>query len=178
MTITRTITTLKYSIIAVIISIGALFAASAIPIAGNYRVYAVVSNSMAPTIRVGSIVVVVPQDAYTVGDVVTVKSGQPQRPITHRIVARDERGRFITKGDANATRDIVARKVDDVIGVVRWHVPIIGYPIAWVQTPQGFVTLIVIPAALITYHEILAIVAMVESRVRQRTRKERKQKAQ
>ncbi len=170
----------KYTVITAIIVIGGIFAASALPIPGNYKIYTVLSASMEPAISKGSIVFVRPKNIYEVGDIVTATSGNPQRPVTHRISAIEKidggkKTIFVTRGDANDEDDITRRTQENVIGAVLMHVPLLGYPVGWVQTPRGFVILIVIPAALIVYHEILTIVSVAESSVRRRMRTRGKQ---
>ncbi len=170
MNVSRIFRGIQYVIVALIVALGVLLGASAVPLFGKYGVYTVLSGSMAPTISTGSIVVVRPQETYTRGDVITAKSGDPHRPVTHRIVDVTPEG-FVTQGDANAAPDSIVRAPKDVLGRVVFHVPLVGYPIAWVQTPQGFIFLLVIPSVLIVYHEILSMATTLEKTLRQRTRR-------
>ena len=161
---------LQYGIVGAVVIIGGLFAASATPLAG-YKVFTVMSGSMTPAIPTGRVVIVTPRDTYAEGDVVTAASGDPHRPVTHRIVRVEHAGaqtRYITKGDANATEDTTPRLPAHIIGAVRAHIPLIGYPIAWVRTPVGFVVLLVIPATLLVYHEILSTLTALDRQARRK----------
>lgn len=90
----------------------------------------VLSSSMEPTYSPGDMVISVPQDGYSVGDVVTFQpvSGDPTL-ITHRIVAHrtgDTAVSYITRGDANGNDDepIVGGQI---MGKVMYHVPYVGH---------------------------------------------------
>jgi signal peptidase len=92
----------------------------------------VLTGSMSPVMNPGDVVVTLPVSTRTpvVGDIVTYNAqrfdGSDVAPVTHRIVAIDETGRFITKGDANPDPDVQNPSVDDVAGVVVAVVPKLG----------------------------------------------------
>jgi signal peptidase len=127
------------------------------------RLFAVQSGSMEPTIKVGSVVVVLPQDSYQKEDIITVRSERnPKETVTHRIakVKTDEdtgNTSFILKGDANEDSDMEPVLLKRAIGKVILILPFVGYPVAFAQTQLGFVLLIVIPATLIIYSEAQSI---------------------
>lgn len=123
------------------------------PLVLPYKTLTVYSGSMEPTIRTGSVIVVVPVAAadVKVGDIITF-----QRPVgraelvTHRVVdvenARGEKS-FITKGDANAASD-GWRVPATGSGYRYWFgIPAIGYVFGWLQSPLGKILFLVIPAA-------------------------------
>ncbi len=165
----------RYAPVVAIAALGVLFI---LPLVSPLRIYTVVSDSMAPTLSRGSVVFVLPQPHYTVGDIVTRSSGNPQHPVTHRVVdvqtLPDGTQRLRTRGDANATDDIGWISSSSVFGAVRFHLPWIGRIISYAQTPQGFVLLIVIPATLIIYHEVLSLVTHVQQRLRHRVDRNRR----
>src|SRR5205085_9882515 len=71
----------------------------------------VLSGSMEPAIRTGSVIVAVatPQDRLKVGDVITYVRAGDQENVTHRIVdikSTAEGPSFVTKGDANGAPDV------------------------------------------------------------------------
>ena len=66
--------TIYYIFIAFIATIALLLIISVLPITGNYKVMTVLSGSMEPTIKMGSIVVVKPQENYKIGDIITFTS--------------------------------------------------------------------------------------------------------
>ena len=51
--------------------------------------------------------------------------------VTHRILTIElNQGKeyIITKGDNNSTKDVQKKTKDDIIGIVRFRIPYIGYP--------------------------------------------------
>lgn len=150
----------EYMVATAIVALGVLFTATALPIPGNYKVYTVLSGSMEPSIGTGSVVIVKPQGEYRVGDIVTAASGDPKTPVTHRIteiVEENDQTAFITKGDANENSDMDARERESIIGKVLFSIPLVGYPMAWVRTPMGFMFLVVVPGTIIVYRELSKI---------------------
>ena len=156
----------EYIVVTALILLGLILAAGANP-AAPIRTFAVISGSMAPAIPRGALVLVRRADIYGVGDIVTAASGDPRRPVTHRIVAMTDDGRYLTRGDANPAPDPSSRAPSDIIGRVRFWVPWVGYPVALVMTVQGFIFLVVIPGTLIAFcDELLALSATLEKRLR------------
>lgn len=130
------------------------------------HLFTVQSGSMEPALHVGSVVIVRAQDNYQVGDIVTFKSFQekdnprPKLTTTHRIteVQSTQEGIFYsTKGDANDVPDGNQTEKGLVIGRVLFTIPLLGYPIAYSRTQAGLIFLIIIPATLIVYTELVSI---------------------
>lgn len=143
----------------------------------QYQFFVVQTGSMEPAIPTGSVILVQPQESYQVGDVVTVKispEANPRNPnltVTHRITEiTEENGErlYTTKGDANAAADLDLRPQDSVIGRSLVHVPYLGYPVGFAKTQIGFIVLIVIPATLIVYSEILSIKKEIKRKIKER----------
>jgi signal peptidase len=109
-----------------------------VPSAWGWSSYTVVSDSMAPLLRRGDVVVAAPGGSrdLRLGTVVVVApeggrndaAGTTSIPITHRIVERLPDGRYRIKGDANPGPDsrLVAQR--DVLGTLRLAVPVAGWP--------------------------------------------------
>ena len=98
--------------LAMAIAVATLLGITILPPLLHYRTYTVLSGSMSPAIRTGSIIVAVPVAPSTlkVGDVITYKRSDFPRSesVTHRIVAvsgTPNNPTFTTKGDANAAAD-------------------------------------------------------------------------
>ena len=36
--------------------------------------------------------------------------------------------KIVTKGDNNDTKDVTKKRKDDIIGIVRFRIPLLGYP--------------------------------------------------
>jgi len=112
-----------------------------IPKAAGYDAYVVVSGSMEPNIPVGSIVYSKETDPALLraGDVIVfVNPARGTTPITHRVVSNNPvTGSIITKGDANSNEDANPVSYDNVIGVVKAHVPRIGFTAAMFTSAFG-----------------------------------------
>ncbi|HHD2584647.1 TPA: signal peptidase I [Clostridium perfringens] len=105
---------------------------------GGYRVYDILTGSMSPTIKPGSLVVVkeISPDKVKVNDVITFKSDITNNVTTHRAIkVIDSNGKieFITKGDANNTQDPVSLDEKLLIGKVIFQIPYLGGILRCVQ---------------------------------------------
>ncbi len=156
----------EWVVIAALAVIALVTALSALEIPNGIRLYTVQSGSMAPTIPAGSIVLVKPAAEYREGDVITFKSAseryleKPTSTITHRIYkVLEEEGKvvYLSKGDFNPSPDSEPVTRELVLGKVIFSVPLIGYPVSFARTVPGLVILIVIPATILIYSEILNI---------------------
>lgn len=93
----------------------------------GYEAFNVVSGSMEPALPVGSLVYVERVEPSTVaaGDVIAFESAGSV--ITHRVVEnRTAEGEFVTKGDANELEDFTNTQYRDLIGRVKYHIPVLG----------------------------------------------------
>lgn len=98
-----------------------------IPQLFGYSAYRVLSSSMDPTLPVGSLVYVqkIKPSQLKTNDIVTFYSQQSQI-VTHRIV--DKQGNdFVTKGDHNRDNDIMLLSASQIIGIVQYSIPYLGY---------------------------------------------------
>jgi signal peptidase len=132
---------------------------------GGIQALVVQSGSMEPSIHTKSIVFVAPVNAYSLDDVITFKqSGRNQVLVTHRVVglSTSQPTLFTTKGDANEEADAETVPLQDVVGKVIFSVPMLGRIVSFAQTTIGFISLVVIPATLIVYSEIIAIKNQLE----------------
>ncbi|MBO4247642.1 signal peptidase I [Halomicrobium sp. IBSBa] len=114
--------------------------------------FVVLSGSMEPALSPGDVIIVDGSGPVGVGDVITYDGGDAV-PVTHRIVAVED-GAFVTQGDANENPDTGTVTRADVLGRVALTIPLIGYVILWVQTPAGYVTLVVAPLVLLVGGEL------------------------
>lgn len=140
-----------------LVGIGVLVVGSLLPIFGSHRVFVVQSGSMEPAILTGSVILISPESAYHIGDVVTWVPASGGTPITHRIIkenATTGEARYQTKGDANESEDAVISR-SQILGKVVFHVPYLGYPVSFAKRPIGFVLLILLPSLLIVFDELL-----------------------
>ena len=122
------------------------------PLVLPFRAFAVLSNSMEPTLPVGSLVVAQPVagERLAVGDVITFN--HPDRPgmlVTHRIVGREDRPEgptWVTKGDANGAPDAwrVPATGDGLRH--RFTVPHAGRALSVLQSAPGRLALLAVGA--------------------------------
>lgn len=170
----------EWVVIAALAVIALTTVVSALEIPNGIRLYTVQSGSMAPAISAGSIVLVKPVAEYNEGDVITFKSPaerhleRPTTTTTHRIYKVNQINdgvEYVTKGDFNPSPDSVPVTWDLILGKVLFSVPLIGYPVAFAKTVPGLVILIVIPATILIYGEIINIKKEIV-----RIRQERKEK--
>ncbi len=135
---------------------------SSFPIPGNFKVMTVLSGSMEPAIKMGSIVIIKPVKDYKIGDVVTFNSDSENKIfITHRIYDTEVIGDevyYITKGDANKTPDERKISKKEIIGKVLFSVPYLGFLAEFSKKPIGFLLLIIVPAMIIICEEVKNII--------------------
>jgi len=155
-----------YIFIAFIVAVALLLIVSILPITGNYKVMTVISGSMAPAIKMGSVVIVKPAADYKIGDVITFGPySKTKAPTSHRIYdikVVDGQPVYITKGDANNAPDAREIQKRDIVGKVLFSVPFVGYAVDFAKKPIGFVLIIGIPAVIIISDEVKKIIREVK----------------
>lgn len=166
-----------------LVFIAGLTALSVLKVPNGIKIFSVKSGSMSPAVPLGSIVVIKPQDQYKVSDIITYKSENernienPKLSTTHRIVeVQDKEGKlfYLTKGDANEAPDGLPVDSKLVLGKVLFYIPVIGYLISITKTVTGLIILIVIPATIIVYSEIITIKKEITKRYEKRKQKSEK----
>lgn len=152
---------LEYLLYALLVFMALLVLASALPIPGGIKTFVVRSGSMEPSIKTGSVVIILPQKTYKVGDVVTYgPNTKLKAPTTHRIISQSgtpDRRFFLTKGDANNTPDVREISQREIIGKVMLDIPYFGYVVAAAQKPWGFAVIVGVPALLIIGDQVMRI---------------------
>ena len=110
----------------------------------GWRADSVLSGSMEPGIRTGSLVLTKSAEAREIktGDVIvfqhTVGVEQPERIlIAHRVVDTRDGTSFRTKGDANENPDPFLVPADDIVGTVYCDIPYLGRLAELAGTPCG-----------------------------------------
>lgn len=147
-------------ILVIIFSFGILVIFSFLPITGNIKILSVLSGSMEPQIHTGSLIFIKPEAEYNIGDVVTRITEEKNVTITHRIIEKeivDGKTMFTTKGDANNVADNEKVPQEKIVGKVFLNIPYLGYAVNFAKTKQGLILIIIIPAVIIVYEEILKI---------------------
>jgi len=124
--------------------------------------FVVVSGSMEPLIKSGSLVFVKPinPNILKTGDIIAFASPNNSKDtILHRInlIKSTNPIRFSTKGDNNNTIDQWDVVDVGVIGRYQFSIPYIGYIVALLRRPLGFIFGICLPAGLLIISEIFKI---------------------
>jgi len=153
----KPITLIQNLAVILLVALALLLVAARLPIPGNYKVFTVISGSMEPALKIGSMIVSAPAKDYQIGDIVTFgEISDTKVPATHRIhdiKIVDGALVYITKGDANKTPDGREVPQSEVFGKVLFSVPYLGYVLGFLRQPAGFILVIALPAALIIFGE-------------------------
>ncbi len=100
----------------------------------KYSLSAIASDSMYPEIKRGDAVLLSKPNKKELNSLkknMIVAYEEDGMIITHRIldiVEEDEIEYIVTKGDNNSTKDVTKKKKDDIIGIVKFKIPYLGYP--------------------------------------------------
>jgi signal peptidase I len=129
----------------------------------GYQLKTVLSGSMEPEIKTGSIIAIKPSDNvndFKKGDVITFLK-EDNSLITHRILdvrGQGEQTQYITKGDNNEDPDGNPVLPQNVIGEYKgFTIPFIGYLLNFANSKQGTATLLIIPGLLLLIYSIITI---------------------
>ena len=146
----------------------------------GFELYTVISGSMEPTHKVGSIVYVkkVTQEELKKDDVITYYLDD-ETLSTHRIVEliknKDTKEiEYRTKGDANDSPDAQLVVYKDIKGKVIFSVPKLGYILTYIGTRVGKIVVI---SACITVSSLIVIIEILtedKNKSQRRTKNEEK----
>ncbi|WP_342433270.1 signal peptidase I [Neobacillus sp. FSL H8-0543] len=153
---------LIFSIIIYGVLIGILILVVAAKVSGGtvsvfgHEILIVLSGSMEPEIKTGSIITIKHVDDKKLlndGDVITFKAeNNPRTYITHRIVEVQKvqnTVHYITKGDNNSSEDPFSVNAESVVGVYNgFTIPFAGKLIAFFQSGSVPIYLLIIPGIL------------------------------
>lgn len=130
-----------------------VYAIVCIPMIFGHHPVVVLSGSMKPTYKVGSVIYYkkVSQKELKVGDVITFNVNN-NKMVSHRIVNIDN-GFIETKGDANKVSDVNKIRYENVRGKVgKLSIPYVGY---YIKAVNENLTLVVIVTVIILVSEFL-----------------------
>ncbi len=155
----KILTQIIYGVVIIfLVALGLALSLTFLDLPINFKLFTVQSGSMEPAIHTGSLILVKPSQDYTSNQIITFKTGDTTT--THRIVEKiiqDDKTQYRTKGDANDGPDSGVVDINSVVGKVIFSIPYLGYPISFARTQTGLIVLIIIPATIIVYGEILNI---------------------
>jgi signal peptidase len=113
----------------------------AIPRVTHFDILIVRGGSMQPTIARGGIAIIDRgARSPSVGDITAFHDPRGML-VTHRVVALKDGG-YITRGDANKHDDPLVRRTSDVVGVVQFSAPYLGYVLYILERPAVFLLLL------------------------------------
>lgn len=78
---------------------------SPVPTFCGYALLTIETGSMSGTFEIGDMILIKDTNDYKIGDIITFLPEGDTIPTTHRIINYGEDGTFVTKGDANNTKD-------------------------------------------------------------------------
>ncbi len=125
--------------------LAACLAVTLLPILIGWHSYVIVTGSMEPGISAGDVVLSSPEPVIdeSLGRVITFEDpARPDHVLTHRLIAFNEDGTLVTKGDANPTPDSVHVTRDSVTGLGRILVQFVGLPVVWFMTGNWLLLLV------------------------------------
>lgn len=111
-----------------------VYAIICIPILYGYRPLVVLSGSMEPTFKIGSVIYYkkIAKEELKEGDIITFKN-QSNNFISHRVVSIDDE-LIETKGDANSSSDANKVRFEDIQGKdASVSIPYVGYYVRFVN---------------------------------------------
>ena len=134
----------------------------------GHELMTVLSGSMSPVFKTGSLIAVKPGDMntqYQVGDVITFHADDNANIIiTHRVQEVTEQNgqrAYVTKGDANDSADPTPVFQAQVIGqYADFHLPYLGYEMNWVKTKAGMAVMLIVPGILLIFSPMVALFRM------------------
>lgn len=125
------------------------------------KFYSLVSNSMAPQLSSGSLIVIKKESNYVPNDIIGFYAQVEGREeiVVHRIV--DIGGNvYVTRGDANQNNDRLLALPRLVIGRVVAAWPLLGYLLGIVNYRWGNFAVVILPAIIIVGYEIQQVIAL------------------
>jgi len=141
----------------------------------------VTSGSMRPTLMEGDLLIVrgvKSPDSLKEGDIIVFRYKFSDKPVVHRIVKviRIQSGKvyFQTKGDANPAPDAGYRTLDDILGVVAFRIPKLGYVFWFFHTTEGRALALVLIAGIVAW----SIIGEKEEKAQEDTTEEEGEKLQ
>lgn len=140
---------LKKSVTVFVMTVGILFLC--LQFAG-VSIDIVMSGSMEPAIQTGALVFTnTHAKEPKIGDIITFQLMDTR--VTHRVV-RMEKGKFVTKGDANELEDGTGVARSQLIGTVIFSLPYLGYAAAFLKTKDAWIMIGVSLVCYFLYHQI------------------------
>lgn len=135
----------------------------------GYQLKTVLSGSMEPGIKTGSVIAVKSggdMTRFKEGDVITFKQDENML-VTHRITEVMKNGTQVmyrTKGDNNSTEDMNPVLSDNIVAeYTGFTVPYVGYFIDFAKSKNGSALLLILPGILLLAYSIYTVWQVIRS---------------
>ncbi len=117
---------------------------SKVPSFAGYSILVVATGSMEGTIMEGDLILIKDTGDYEIGDIITFAYEDETIPTTHRIInfSHDGTDMFVTRGDANNTKDRRNVARDEIFGEVVLTMHGLGLFVGWLTEGGGFIYLV------------------------------------
>lgn len=127
----------------------------------GYQMKAVLSGSMEPGIKTGSLILIKQTangDQFGKGDVITFIT-EEKILVTHRIVeVKDGGQRYITKGDNNNGPDLEPVHINNIVGkYTDITIPYVGYIFKITESQLGGALLLFLPGIMLVFYGLFSI---------------------
>lgn len=114
-----------------------------VPSIFGYSSLIVATGSMnGSEVNEGDLIIIKDTDDYKIGEIVTFFQDGDEIPTTHRIINIDEDGKWVTRGDANNSKDKRSITSDEIIGEVVLVIPYVGTFIDWAVEGGGLIYIV------------------------------------
>ncbi len=124
----------------------------------GWRVDVILSGSMEPELKVGSVVITRPLEigSVNVGDIITFRSPLNGKFTTHRVISVESNPSIVlrTKGDANEDIDPFIVGSQSVVGRVCFDVAYLGYVTQFIKSRPGLLLTLYLPGLIIIFMEV------------------------
>ena len=147
----------------------------------GYQLKTVLSGSMEPTFKTGSVIAVKPiedKNSIKENDVITFMQ-EDESLVTHRVVniiQNDQRTMYQTKGDNNEDMDTQPVLAENVVAeYTGFTIPYLGYFINFTQSGKGMAILLLIPGLLLLGYSGITIYQAIKE-IDQKTKPQESEK--
>lgn len=124
----------------------------------GWKIDAVMSGSMEPELKVGSVAITRPLDIASVNtsDIITFRSPLNGEFTTHRVISVENSPSlfFRTKGDANEDADPFIVGSQSVVGRVCFDIAYLGYVTQFIKSRLGLLFTLYLPGLIIVLMEV------------------------
>jgi len=168
-----------YFLSMVLLSAATLVISTKFNFISGYRFFSILSGSMQPAIKTGSLIITKAETLYRENDIITYKINSLTK--THRIVSVNSTNNlpvYATKGDANNNIDLEKPTQKQIHGRMVFALPYLGYISNFAKSRTGFLILMVLPALIIVGNEVIVIKNETKALLHQRKKRELSRKEQ